>query len=55
MAKGEGIFWAAEPQKAAEQIYRVIIRRKSVAYITRRWVLIAWMIKMLPAFVYERL
>lgn len=55
MAKGEDIFWAAEPEKAAEQIYRVIKRKKSTAYITRRWVLIAWLIKLLPGFIYERL
>ncbi|OPY68969.1 MAG: putative oxidoreductase [Syntrophorhabdus sp. PtaU1.Bin050] len=55
MAKGEDIFWAAEPEKAAEQIYRVIKRKKSTAYITRRWVLIAWLIKLLPEFIYERL
>ncbi len=55
MAKGDGIFWAAEPGKAARQIYHVIKRRKSSAYITRRWVLIAWLIKLLPGFIYERL
>jgi len=55
MAKGDGIFWAAEPEKAAEQIYHVIKRRKPTAYITRRWLLIAWLIKLLPGFIYERL
>lgn len=55
MAKGEGIFWAAEPEKAARQIYHVIKRKKSTAYITRRWMLIAWLIKLLPGFIYERL
>ncbi len=55
MAKGDGIFWAAEPEKAARQIFRTIKRRKRHAYITRRWVLIAWLIKLLPGFIYERL
>jgi len=55
MAKGEGIFWAAEPEKAARQIYHAIKRKKSTAYITRRWVLVAWLIKLLPGFIYERL
>jgi len=55
MAKGDGIFWAAEPEKAARQIYHVINRRKSSAYITRRWALVAWLIKLLPGFIYERL
>jgi short-subunit dehydrogenase len=55
MAKGEGIFWAAEPEKAARQIYRVIQQKKSSAYITRQWRLIAWLMKVLPGFIYERL
>lgn len=55
MAKGDGIFWAAEPDKAAKQIYDVIKQRKSSAYITRRWVLVAWLMKLLPGFIYERL
>jgi short-subunit dehydrogenase len=55
MAKGDGIFWAAEPEEAARQIFRVIKRRKRSAYVTRRWVLIAWLIKHLPGFIYERL
>lgn len=55
MAKGEGIFWAAELEKAAQQIYHVIKRKKSTAYITRRWVLIAWLMKIMPGYIYERL
>jgi short-subunit dehydrogenase len=55
MAKGEGIFWAAEPDKAARQIYDVIRQKKPIAYITRRWVLVAWLLKLLPGFIYERL
>ncbi|MBF0408209.1 MAG: SDR family NAD(P)-dependent oxidoreductase [Candidatus Riflebacteria bacterium] len=55
MAKGDGIFWAAEPEEAARQIYQAIKKKKSSAYITRRWVLIAWLLKLLPGFIYERL
>ena len=55
MAKGDGIFWAADADKAAKQIYDAIKRRKSNAYITRRWRLVAWLIKLLPGFIYERL
>ncbi len=55
MAKGEGVFWAAPADKAAKQIYDAIKRKKSSVYITRRWVLVVWLIKMLPDFIYERL
>ena len=55
MAKGEGIFWAAPVNKAAKQIYNAIKRKQASAYITRRWMLIAWLLKIIPARVYERL
>jgi short-subunit dehydrogenase len=55
MAKGEGIFWAAPADKAAMQIYDAIKRKKDHAYITRRWRLIAWLLKGIPARIYERL
>jgi short-subunit dehydrogenase len=55
MAKGEGIFWAAPAYKAALQIYRAITKRRSHAYVTRRWRLIAWLFKLMPGFIYERL
>ncbi|MDD4356635.1 MAG: SDR family NAD(P)-dependent oxidoreductase [Smithellaceae bacterium] len=55
MAKGEGIFWAAPADKAAMQIYNVIKRKKTHAYITHRWRFIAWLLKVIPARIYERL
>jgi len=55
MAKGEGKFWVAPPRVAAEQIYRAIVRRRSHAYVTRRWRLIAWLVKLLPETVYARM
>jgi short-subunit dehydrogenase len=55
MAKGDGIFWAAPADKAAAQIYRAIAKKKSSMYVTRRWRLIAWLLKLMPGFIYERL
>lgn len=55
MAKGEGIFWAASADKAALQIYTAIKRKKTHAYITHRWRLIAWILKFMPSCIYERL
>ncbi|HEX3045891.1 MAG TPA: SDR family NAD(P)-dependent oxidoreductase, partial [Bacillota bacterium] len=48
MAKGDRLFWVASPQKAAQQIYRCIQQGKEKAYITRRWLLFAWLLKLLP-------
>lgn len=55
MAKGDGIFWAAPAGKAAIQIYNAIKRKRTHAYITHRWRLIAWVLKILPSSIYERL
>lgn len=55
MAKGEGLFWVAPPQKAARQIYKAIQRKARRAYVTKRWGLIAWLLKVLPDALHARL
>jgi short-subunit dehydrogenase len=55
MAKGDGKFWVASPEKAAEQIFTAINKRRKIAYITSRWRLIAWLLKVLPRSLYEKL
>lgn len=54
MAKGEGVFWAAPPEKAARQIFTAIAKRKEHAYVTKRWRLIAWVLKAAPNWLYHR-
>lgn len=48
-------FWVASPELAAEQIYTAICRRKRRAYITRRWIVVAWLMRLLPDWLYRRL
>ena len=55
MAKGEGLFWVAPPEKAALQIYKAIDNKKELAYVTKRWRLIAWLLKAMPNFIYQKL
>lgn len=55
MTKGDGIFWMASPQKAALQIFTAIRNKRSTVYVTRRWALIALVLKLLPDFVYNRI
>ena len=55
MAKGEGLFWVAPPEKAARQIFKAITVRKNHAYITKRWRLIAWLLKIMPRWIYNKL
>jgi short-subunit dehydrogenase len=53
--KGDGLFWVASPQKAASQIYQAIQRKKKRAYVTRRWAIAAWLLRMMPDRIYNRI
>jgi len=55
MAKGEGLFWVMPVEKTARQIYEAIKKKKKIAYVTKRWKLIATMIKHLPVRLYDRM
>lgn len=55
MAKGHGRFWESTPEKAAAQIKRAIDRKKRIAYITRRWLIIALIMRWIPFFLYRRI
>jgi short-subunit dehydrogenase len=54
MAQGDHVFWSAPAPKAAAQIFRAIRKKRKHAYITKRWRLIAWALKMLPDYFYRR-
>jgi short-subunit dehydrogenase len=55
MAKTNRRFWAATPLKAALQIVEAIEKKKRVVYITKRWWLIAQLLKILPFSIYRRI
>ena len=55
MAKGGGKFWVVPVKKAARQIYADIKARKDVGYVSRRWVLIALLLKFIPRWIYKRM
>jgi short-subunit dehydrogenase len=50
-----GDFWIASPEKAARQIAAAIRSQKQHVYVTRRWRLIAWLMKAVPDAVYSKL
>jgi Short-chain dehydrogenases of various substrate specificities len=52
--KENGRFWESTTGEAAVQIYDAIKRKRKRAYITRRWWLIASLLKILPGFIYNR-
>jgi short-subunit dehydrogenase len=55
MAGGDRRFWVASPETAARQIIAALRRRQRHVYITRRWRLIAWALRILPDALYSRL
>lgn len=55
MAKGEGLFWVADVEKAVTQIYKALEQRRRKVYITKRWALIAWLMKQMPYAFYKKM
>ena len=55
MSKGEGIFWEAPVDKAVRQMLIAIKKKRKVAYITKRWRLVAVLISSLPFRMYRRI
>ena len=54
MAKGDGLFWVASPERAASQIVSAIEGRRGVVYVTRRWRGVAAVLAVLPGWLYRR-
>ena len=55
MAKGEGLFWIMPVEKVASQIITAIRKKKSKAYVTKRWHILAIIYKILPYCLYKRM
>lgn len=53
MAKGEGQFWVATVGKATQQIFDAIKEKKKIVYVTKRWKLIAAILKRIPTQIYD--
>ncbi|MBL7994636.1 SDR family NAD(P)-dependent oxidoreductase [bacterium] len=55
MAKGEGLFWVMSVEKTTQQIYEGIKMKKKIVYVTKRWLLIALILKRIPGPIYDRM
>lgn len=55
MAAGENLFWIAPVEKATRQIFNAIENKRDIAYITKRWRIIAFLFGNLPGFIHKRL
>ena len=54
MAKGDGLFWVAPVDVAACQIVAAIESRRAHAYVTKRWRIMAAILRLLPEWIYNR-
>jgi short-subunit dehydrogenase len=55
MAKGEGQFWVSSVDKATKQILKAINNKSKIVYITKRWKLVALLLKRIPRSIYEKM
>ena len=55
MAKGEGLFGVMSVEKVAGQIIAAIRKKKSKAYVTKRWHILAIISRNLPFLLYKRM
>lgn len=55
MLKGNGFFWVSTAENAAKQIFSAISKKKKVAYVTKRWAIVAFILKIMPRSIYNRM
>ena len=55
MAKGEGLFWVMPVERVVDQTLRALRRGRRVAVVTRRWRVVAWLLRLLPESLYLKL
>jgi short-subunit dehydrogenase len=55
MAKSNQLFWVTPVDKAVKQMTMGIEKKKWRVYISRRWRIIAWMMKRMPSRLYHKL
>lgn len=48
-------FWRISPQAAAKQIFKAIKRREKQVYVSQRWRIIAYLLKVLPGWIIKRI
>ncbi len=54
MGQGNNVIWRASVKKPVSQIKTAIYKGYGRAYITRRWRVIAWILKFVPRWIFER-
>jgi short-subunit dehydrogenase len=55
MAQADKRFWVATVEKAGRQIVAGIEAKKFRVFVTKRWGIIAWLMKRVPGFIYHKI
>lgn len=55
MAKGNKQFWIVPVEKAARQMIEAIDKKRSKVYISKRWWLVAKLMRLIPYWLYKRI
>lgn len=48
-------FWMTSKENAARQMYNLIKKKKNFGYVTKRWRLVAFLLRLIPNWLYNRL
>lgn len=54
-ANNKAMFWVSSTEKAVSQMIKGIEKKKRHLYVTKRWRFMAWIAKLVPQFVWDRL
>ncbi len=49
--ENEKIFWSISVEKAAEKIYKAIGKKKKIAYLSLKWMLVGYLLILIPDFI----
>ncbi len=55
MIKGKNTFWVLSKKKAGERIYKNIVNKKSVTYLSKRFYILSILVKIIPRFLLKKL
>ena len=55
MLLGNKLFWIASLDKASQQIFTAIEHKKQRVQVTKRWALVAWLLKWVPYSFYKKI
>ncbi len=55
MAQSPNLFWVASVETAAKQILNAVNKRSEQVYVTKRWALIAVLLRVFPNILYNKI